>query len=299
MLLFRVAVLFACVFLLPPDTVLAADGPSAGRVIEWRELEPGLALARVPVTFLPSRRNVSPEGDEADARDEPDPAPISVTATVLRIDPARFAFSLYMASESGLKPLGDISESENFVAAINAGMYQRDHRTNTGHLRSPSHTNNPHVAANFGAFFVAEPRDGALPPARLLDRQADDWEAALGQYGVVMQNYRMSTPDGRVIWRQVERQHSIAALGQDPDGNILFLLCPDPVPAADFLEALLRLPLGLGTVMYLEGGSEAALLVNAGGVRVMETGGHSLWTSPASLMLPNVLGIRRRPEASP
>ena len=289
---FRIAAVFFCCLFFLQQTAAAATGG-----IAWQRLESGLELARVDVSFVSS----DPESESA-AADSQETAssrtPVTVSATLLRIDPAAFTFSLYMASERGEKTFGALAESEKFVAAVNAGMFQRDGLTNTGYLRSGSHTNNGHVAANFGAFFVAEPHDPALPQARVLDRHADDWEKALKQYSIVMQNYRMTTSGGRVIWKQIGRLHSVAALSQDAEGRILFIHCAKPVPAADFMAALLRLPLSLKTVMYLEGGSEAALLINAGGINAVEAGWHvsGLWGGSANLMLPNVLGIRRRGE---
>ncbi|MCC8193714.1 MAG: phosphodiester glycosidase family protein [Deltaproteobacteria bacterium] len=291
---FRTVIFVLCCLFLSLNAAAAVQGG-----IRWQTLEPGLDLARVTVTFTPSSPAPSPPTSADDGGGtSPLTGPQEATTTILRIDPEKFTFSLYMASEQGPKTLGQIGTSENFVAAINAGMFQRDGVTNTGYLRSRSHTNNGHVAANFGAFFVARPEKDGLPQARLLDKHADDWETALRHYGLVMQNYRMTAPDGRVIWKQADRLHSVAALSQDTKGNILFLLCPSPVPAADYMAALLRLPLGIGVVMYLEGGSEAALLINAGGINAVEAGRHTsgLWSGSASLMLPNVLGVRRRAE---
>lgn len=288
----RVFSVVVCCFglLFPAFAIPAAALDPAGRSIAWKTLEPGLEHARVAVSFTPSAID-----DEDRA---PAPLPVSATVSLVRIDPARFDFFLYMASEKGGKTLSEIVAGERFAAAINAGMYRTDHLTSTGYLRSPEHINNNHVAANFGAFFVARPEDETLPRARLLDRYEHDWETALTQYGLVMQNYRMATASSRVVWKQTERRHSIAALSEDAAGNILFLLCPDPVPATDFLKALQGLPLALTTVMYLEGGSEAALYVNAGGVNTVEAGRHfsGLWSGSASLPLPNVLGIRRRAQ---
>ena len=218
--------------------------------------------------------------------------------TVLRIDPAQFAFSLYMASEKGPKLLPEIGKSEDFAAAINAGMYLPDRLTSTGYLRDTAHANNARIAAGFGAFFVAEPRAKGLPRALLLDRQKDDWQQALNQYSLVMQNYRMTTPEGRVIWKQGSSPHSVAALSQDAAGNILFLFCPAPVFAGDFMTALLHLPLGIRSVMYLEGGTDAALLIRAGGIDSVQTGRHASGLWGGGLNLPNVLGIRRRADAA-
>lgn len=284
---FRAATVFACLFF-PVATAPAASSEVPAPQVQWRALEPGLELARVALSVIPEPVPGQAKGSVA--------APVTASVTLARVDPAQFDFSLYMASEKGSKTLAEIGESENFAVAINAGMYQFDRLTSTGYLRGPSHTNNNHIAANFGAFFVAGPRDKNLPPARMLDRHADNWQTAVTQYELVMQNFRMATASGRVIWKQAERRHSVAAMSEDADGRILFILCATPVPAADFLKALQELPLRLATVMYLEGGSEAALLLNAGGVKTVEAGRHisGLWGGSAALTLPNVLGVRRK-----
>ena len=245
-------------------------------------------MARVALSFIPE-----PVHGQAEGTPQP---PVAASAMLVRIDPAQFDFSLYMASEKGPKTLAEICASENFIVAINAGMYRLDGLTSTGYLRGPSHTNNSHMAGNFGAFFVAGLRDKSLPPARMLDRNEHDWETAVTQYDLVMQNFRMATASGRVIWKQAERRHSVAAMSEDADGRILFIMCPTPLPATDFLKALQEFPLRLATVMYLEGGSEAALLLNAGGIKTVEAGRHisGLWGGSAALPLPNVLGVRRR-----
>lgn len=282
---FRAAAVFACL-LFPAATALAATSEVPGQNVQWRTVEQGLELAQVDFSFIPAPGQR--EGGLA--------APVAASASLVRIDPGQFDFFLYMASEKGMKTLAEIGESENFAVAINAGMYRLDRQTSTGYLRSPSHTNNGHIATNLGAFFVAGPSDKQLPPARLLDRSAHDWQTAITQYGLVMQNFRMATASGRVIWKQAERRHSVAAMSEDADGRILFILCATPVPVTDFLKALQEFPLHLATVMYLEGGSEAALLLNAGGVKNVVAGRYfsGLWGGSAALSLPNVLGVRRR-----
>ena len=283
-------ILTSCSLLLLLQSVAVASGE-----IAWQELEPGLDLARVSVVFAPS--GLSAEAVPGEATEPPLPQSFqTASTTLLRIDPEKFVFSLYMASERGPKTFGEVGAGEGFVAAVNAGMFHRDRVTSTGYLRSGTHINNGHVAANFGAFFVANPKEAGIPQARVLDRSVNDWKTALERYDLVMQNYRMTAPGGRVIWKQASRIHSVAALSQDAKGRIFFIFCSKPVPAAEYMAALLRLPLNLETVMYLEGGFEAALFLNAGGVNVVEAGRHSsgLWGGSAGLLLPNVLGVRRR-----
>lgn len=304
---FRAAFFFLCCLVFAGAELPVAAGaehaqPPAPKTVAWKNLEKGLDLAKIPLSLsVPVPFSIAPPqaGDAAlSGTAPPVQQTISVTAlaSVLRIDPAFFSFSLYMASEKGRKNMADICKDENFVAAINAGMFLPDRLTNTGYLRQGYHVNNSRVAANFGSFFVAVPVKATLPKARLIDRSAHNWQKAIAEYSLVMQNYRMTTPTGRVIWKQAERLHSIAALSQDARGNILFIFCPDPVPASDFMAALLACPLGAASVMYLEGGSEAALIVTAGDVSEMQTGRHAsgLWSGGAKLEIPNVLGVTRR-----
>ena len=256
----------------------SSDSPSS---ISWRNLAPGLEMAEFAL-------------DLAEAGGLTASAPRLVA---LRIDPARYVFTLHMASEDGLHSLPALAKKHGLLAAVNAGMYLPDGKTSTGHLRSAAHVNNPRVAENFGAFFVADPKNSALPPARLLDRVEDDWRGALDAYGLVMQNYRMNTVQGRVIWKKEDRAHSIAVLSQDKTGRILFLFCREPVQAVAFATVLLNLPLNLRTLMYLEGGSEAALLIRAGGVDEVLVGRYASGWGPSGsrdIPLPNVLGIRPR-----
>ncbi len=277
----------------------ATGAASPAAAVPWRELRPGFDLAEISLAAAElALRPADADGAAAQAgadtgNDAAKPGPVVVA---LRIDPDRFTFTLHMASEEAPLPLPALAEKYGLLAAINAGMYLTDQKTSTGHLRSATHVNNPRVAGNFGAFFMAGPKKAGLPRVRLLDRAEDDWPRALEEYALVMQNYRMNTVQGRVIWKD-DRPHSVAALSQDSAGRILFLLCAEPVPAGAFAAALLRRPLQLRTIMYLEGGSEAAMLVRAGDVRHVFTGRYAGGWGPSGspdTVLPNVLGVRPR-----
>ena len=64
-----------------------------------------------------------------------------------------------------------------------------------------------------------------------------------------------------------------------------------------FAAALLRLPLALRSLMYVEGGSQAAMLVRCSGLRRLWIGQSSmafLHPPESGSALPNILGARRR-----
>ncbi len=244
----------------------------------WEALEEGLQLGLFPAEF---------EGGNA------------FEVVILRIDPTLYDFTVETASAEGVSlSLGEWARRKDLVAAINASMYLPDGVTSTGYLRAGDVINNGRIASLFGAFFVAGPDAGDLPGADLLDRSTDEWEARLGRYRYVVQNYRMISADRRLLWKPGGPQHAISAVARDGRGAILFILCREPLTGVDFGKLLLDLPLDVRVVMYTEGGSQAGLLVHTPVRRQLWmgrslpdflSGGHQ------GAPLPNVIGVRRKP----
>ena len=136
-----------------------------------------------------------------------------------------------------------------------------------------------------------------LPEADLLDRTVDDWEALLPRYRMVVQNYRLISSDRRLLWTPGGPRHSIAAIGKDGAGRILFFLCREPLTGVEFGNLLLELPVDVHVVMYAEGGSQAGLFLDTAARRQVWMGRYftDIWTSGnTGAPLPNVIGIRRR-----
>ncbi|MBO4300894.1 MAG: phosphodiester glycosidase family protein [Desulfovibrio sp.] len=244
----------------------------------WRELEPGLHYGEFQL-----------ESDNA-------------SLTVLRIDPAHFDFVLCARSQYGGpgRTLRQWGEEQDLTAAINASMYLPDGSTSTGYMRQDGHVNNGRMVRRFGAFFVAGPAAPALPEARIVEKEEPQWREILNNYRVVIQNYRMISGDRRILWSPGGPLYSISAVAEDSGGNILFLHCRRPVEAYALARQLLQLPLNIRTVMYVEGGGQAGLLVRSTAL-THEEGGLSLSefliTGNLRATLPNVLGVRRK--ASP
>ena len=259
----------------PADAAAAKAGVDAQGRADWRELEPGLLFGEFQL-------------NEGDAR-----------LTVLRIDPASFDFTLCSRSQDGgpSRQLNQWGEQYNLVAAINASMYLPDASTSTGYMRQGSHVNNGRVVQRFGAFFVAGPDEPTLPKAAILDRDNPLWRQQMDHYDLVIQNYRMINADRRILWSPGGPHYSISAVAQDGDGQILFMHCRQPVEAYSFAQQVLHLPLNVRTVMYVEGGGQAGLLVRSAAL-TRELVGLSpsglLVTGDLRAVLPNVLGARRK-----
>lgn len=223
---------------------------------------------------------------------------------VLRIDPEHFDFSLAAASQDGEKPrnLAQWATEKGFSAAINASMYLPDNRTSTGYMRSGDYVNNGRIMDRFGAFFVAGPKSPGLANAAIIDRDDPDWRARIAEYDTVIQNYRMVNSQRRILWYPGGPHYSISAIAQDGQGRILFLHSRMPVEAYSFVQQILHLPLDARTVMYVEGGAQAGLVVDSGGLKRDLTGPHApslLITGNLRAVLPNVIGIRPKAKNHP
>lgn len=225
---------------------------------------------------------------------------------VLRIDPEKFDFVLCSASQDGCEPrsLSEWAREKGLSAAINASMFLPDNRTSTGYMRSGDYVNNGRIMDRFGAFFVSEPRTPELAGAAIIDRDDEKWREKIADYRTVVQNYRMTNSQRRILWSPGGPHYAISAIAVDGSGRILFLHSRVPVEAYTFVQQLLHLPLDVRTIMYVEGGAQAGLLVQSGGLRRELTGPHApslLVTGNLRAVLPNVLGIRpkRQPADNP
>ena len=215
---------------------------------------------------------------------------------ILRLDPNVVDFELLMASELGqARTLSEWARQYDLIAAINASMYLPDGLTSTGYMRRDGHANNDRVVNGFGAFFVAMPDTADLPSAAVLDRNLDDWEGLLSHYRIVIQNFRMMDSEGQPLWNGTTRPFSIAAVGQDAGGKILFFHSSQPLTVNAFVQGLLALPLDIKRLMYVEGGYQAAMLVNSPGQTEIWTGKYSPLLQVSALQpLPNVIGVKRK-----
>lgn len=219
---------------------------------------------------------------------------------VLRIDPQRWELTLHglPSGTSVGHTAREWSRREGLVAAINAGLYQADLRTHSGHMRADgtvfSRGTNGYLSA--AAFEPVNPQD---PPFRIFDLDVDPLAAVLERYRRVVQNLRMIKRPGENRWSPQGRRWSEAALGEDREGRALLIFCGTPLPLDRLIEALLALPLGLVAAQHLEGGSQAQLFVAVGGQTLELVGGYgAIFSAPdpgrGAWPIPNVLGVRAR-----
>jgi hypothetical protein len=202
--------IFFVLFALPAS---AADAKSP-----WQQLAPGMEFRLL---------TASKPGAVGDSR-----------IAVLRIDPALWELAFAGASQSG-EPAGHTArewcEKYSFTAAINAGMFKTDGKSNVGYLRFRDHVNNGQLN-NYQSLAAFDPQD----PAKIASFRIFDLDAAgvslssiLKDYASAVQNLRLIKRPGLNQWPQQQRKWSEAALGEDSAGRVLFIFSRSPFTMHD------------------------------------------------------------------
>jgi hypothetical protein len=267
----------------PPASAQKAPTPAAPPApaqktpsLAWQALEPGLDTVELP----------GPSGEAGDG-----------TITIVRIDPARFELKLLAASAPGQGEPRSVrawASAAGASAAINAAMYQEDHRTSVSYMKTGEHVNQRRVSKD-KAVLAFDATLSGVPPVRIVDRECEKLEDATVRYRTLVQSIRMVSCDGRNVWAPSDRRFSAAAIGIDRAGRVLFIHARTPWPVHDLVGALLAAPLGLAQAMYVEGGPEAQLFARGGGKELerlgnFETAGENARAWP----VPNVVAAVRK-----
>ncbi len=252
--------------------MLAAGWAVAG---QWQELETGLEIAH----FDSRTRAFAEDGD----------------LTVLRVEPRIFSLKILRTGRDPEAPTLNVAqwcEEFDLVAAINAGMYQADHRTHVGFCKTAGKVVNGFAndylsAAAFG------PVDPADPPFRIFDLDETPMDEVLRRYQNVVQNLRLVKRSSENRWQPASDQWREAALAEDSLGRALLISCRTAWSMHEFNEILLALPLKVVAAQHLEGRSQARFWVAH---PQYEAGPEALAPGPD---LPNIIGVARHLSARP
>lgn len=250
----------------------------------WKILEPGLELA----DFKPS---LTLSNSASKIR-------------ILRISPKHFQLELFNASapdQGQSQTAKQWCVNNKLVAAINSSMYRKDYRTSVSYMRTRTHINNPYLSRDksvlaFDAF------NSNVPEVKMIDRECDSFSDWKSSYGSFVQSIRMISCKQKNVWSKQPQKWSIAAIGIDRSGNILFIHSKTPFTTHDFINQLLKMPINIRQAMYAEGGSEAQLFIQSNGKEYQFTGlpegsenGFQIELNPTPI--PNILGISRKVQS--
>lgn len=220
---------------------------------------------------------------------------------VLRIDPARAKLKLLLASEHDRRNRTTAEWCEEFglVAAINAGMYQKDYLTNVGYLRNGSNVQNRHWSRKYKSVLAFDPQKTELPPAVMIDLEEPFAKQRSADYRAVVQNLRLLKDSGVNVWQASDKKWSEAAVGMDRSGRVLFLFCRFPLPMKEFNEKIKSLGLDVTRLMHMEGGPMASLSIRTRDVSLNLSGSYETFMQEKDLNLqqwplPNIIGVQAR-----
>ena len=221
--------------------------------------------------------------------------------TIIKIDPHFYSFKLMTAKEYGVEPMTAKAwcQKYNLIAAVNAGMFQSDYRSNVGYMKNYKHVNNGKISAGYSSVFACNPVDAEMNAVRIYDTEDESIKMINQNYHTVIQNLRLIKRPGENRWSQQNRKWSEVALGQDEGGNILFIFSRSPYSMYDFNEIILKLPIHLVCAQHLEGGPEASLFLSYKGTEInqfgsYETGFNENDNNSKAWPIPNVIGIVKK-----
>ncbi len=232
--------------------------------------------------------------------------------TIVRIDPHLYSFRLLCSGELGHSKMTAKQWCRKYemIAVINAGMFLPDQQSNVGYMKNFGYVNNPRINPKYKSVVAFNPVDAAGDPFRIYDIDEHDMEEITGKYHTVIQNLRLIKSPAENRWSQQERIWTEAALGQDRDGNVLFIFSRSPYSMFDLNNILIGLPIGIDNVQHLEGGPEASLYFSFENVTVGKMGSYETGFNENDLIsnfwtIPNVIGLQKsqsydtRQEQSP
>ncbi|HXH18749.1 MAG TPA: phosphodiester glycosidase family protein, partial [Chitinophagales bacterium] len=218
----------------------------------------------------------------------------------LTIYTAYYKFELFSAKETKeiQKPADEWAKSKKLTAVINAGMYQADGYTNTGYMKNYDFINNPALNSKYNAVVAFNRKNDSVPEFQIIDLKCQNWDELKAQYHTLIQGIRMIDCNQKNVWSYQEQRWSIAAIGTDKSGNVLFLHASYPYRVHDFINMLLKSSLDIKNAMYLEGGPEASFylnhLIKIEQVGSYETGFREDDDNYHFWAIPNVIGITKK-----
>jgi hypothetical protein len=222
---------------------------------------------------------------------------------IVKVDPKIYELRLLSASEvssgTGQLNVREWTDTYKLIGAINAGMFQADLKSNVGYMKNYAHMNNPRIHRTYRSALAFNPTTTDAPPSMIFDTDVRDMKQIIAEYHTVIQNLRLIKRPGLNRWAQQEKRWSEAALGQDHDGNLLFIFSETAYTMHEFGNVLLALPIQLECAQHLEGGPLASLYLHHGGVELKRAGSVGLpaignSTANGFLPIPNVIGITKK-----
>lgn len=252
-----------------------------GQDLKWNVLDNGLCIGE----FESSQKSIM-----ADSK-----------ITVIKINPNFFTFKLLCANELKHSSLTakEWCQKYNLIGAINAGMFQTDHRSNVGYMKNYNYVNNPTINLKYLSVAAFNPIDSTSNTYfHIFDIDNYDMNDIINNFNTVIQNLRLIKRPSLNRWSQQHKKWSEAILGQDKKGNVLFIFSRSPYSMHDLIDILKGLPIDIDCAQHLEGGPEASLYFSYKNCKIEKFGSYETDFSEndnnnSYWPIPNIIGFQK------
>jgi len=224
--------------------------------------------------------------------------------TIVRIDPLKFEFNLFTATEYGdsLRSADNWANKFGLEIVFNAGMYgTRKGNPNKGYLKNYDHFNNPTINGYYNAMMVLNPKDSTQKQFEIVDMTCYPWDSIKDEYHSYCQGMRMIDCDGNPMSfdKNPTQSCSMIVLSTDTNGTIYIVFTRSPYTHQKMIQFLKSFPFDLRQTVYLEGGPEASLYIKAENVTISKYGSYvsKTWAKDDNdhfWEIPNVIGVRKK-----
>lgn len=221
--------------------------------------------------------------------------------TIVKIDPEIYSLQLLCAKEyEGISLTAkEWCEKFGLMATVNAGMFQADYLSNVGYMKNFKHVNNSSIRTDYYSVSAFNPINQDIPEFRMYDIDNVDMKTIINNYNTVIQNLRLIKRPGENRWSQQAKIWSEVALGEDRDGNVLFIFCRSPYSMHDLNNILIELPIDIVCAQHLEGGPEVSLYLSWNGFNIDKFGSYETSFNEQdknnhAWSIPNVIGLQKK-----
>ncbi len=268
----------------------------------------GLFVAPTALAVRPGlvvERHLAPEAPEVPVGDR--------QITIVRVDLRAYRLRFLTEARHGpRRPAPAWARDHRLAGVSNAGMFLPSGRSVGFMVQDGDVVSNRRVTKYRGTIGFEE-RAGAASSTRTSDATAppealevggpgcpaSDVDGFAARFRNVLQAYLLVDCAGRAMPWPNRKRFSAAAFGRDREGRAVFVHVRTPYRMEVFNRMLANPTFGIRGLIYLEGGPESSLYVDAEGQRVTEVGSYEtgFYESDANRAywdLPNVVAFEAR-----